>query len=92
MMPIVGTLDMLLTLIASAVLYRKMDEINDLFNMSKEIKTVGCFAILSLGELLSDVTVSDGSMYGKTFLRVGDCFAPRSWLLPYHRARSKLSH
>lgn len=50
MMPVVATFDMLLTLIASAVLYRKMKAIQDLFNTSKEIVTVGSFAILSLGE------------------------------------------
>lgn len=48
--PIVAVLDMLLTLVASAVLYRKMNEVNDLFNTSKEIMTVGFFSIVALGE------------------------------------------
>lgn len=56
-MPMIGTFDMLLTLVSSAFLYRKMKEINDLFNTSKELLAVGCFAILSLGELAMPVCI-----------------------------------
>eukprot|EP00752_Nemacystus_decipiens_P004835 g4399.t1 len=55
MMPIVGTLDMLLTLIASAILYRKMNEIKDLFNLSKEIKARSASSKVAVG--------TDGSKY-----------------------------
>lgn len=51
-MPYVMNLDMLLTVVASAYLYRKLKKTNDLFNTSKEIVAVGRFSIVAVGELL----------------------------------------
>lgn len=47
----VMNLDMLLTVGASAYLYRKLKKTNDLFNTSKEIVAVGRFSIVAVGEL-----------------------------------------
>lgn len=54
MMPFVMDLDMLLTVGASAILYRALKKTNDLFNMSKEILAVGRFSIVGVGETCSD--------------------------------------
>lgn len=55
MMPYVMNLDMLLTVVASAILYSKLNKTKDLFNTSDEIVTVGWFSILAVGELCSGV-------------------------------------
>lgn len=77
-MPIVAGLDMLLTLVASAVLYRKMNEVNDLFNTSKEILTVGFFSIVALGEYQCAL-LSHGDV-PKVLLCVDDSILPSSTL------------
>lgn len=70
MMPYVMNVDMLLTVVASAYLYRKLNKTKDLFNTSGEIVTVGMFSILAVGEL---VALRASRYFAKSLLRVGQC-------------------